>query len=237
MLNILIVDDEQVFLNSLKREIMQFCQDKNIPVKITLEDDPFSVIDDEKFLHNDIMLLDIDMPDISGMQVASQINDKKGNSEKPYIVFVTNKEELVFDALKEQPFSFVRKTHLEDLTPCLLRIHQKLSRPNIYSIKTGRGIYNICVDDIIYLEKKNNYVVFHTQTGLLKERTNIDSKFAGLASYGFLRPQIGYIVNVRYIEEVQKNTVLLSNGKEVPLSKKYRKSIKQDFYEWMVTKR
>lgn len=237
MLNILIVDDEQVFLNSLQREVLKLCKDNNIAVKITLEDDPFTVIDDEKFLHNDIMLLDIDMPDVTGLQVANKINEKKGNSEKPYIIFVTNKDELVFDALREQPLSFVRKTHLEDLTPCLVKIHQKLFEPNIYSIKTGRDIYNISVDDIIYLEKKNNYVLFHTRTGILKERTNIDSKFSDLASYGFLRPQIGYLVNVRYIEDIQKTTVLLSTGKDIPLSKKYIKTIKQDFYEWMVNKR
>ena len=156
MLNILIVDDEQIFLNSLKREIVQLCKDKEISVKITLEDDPISVLDDEKYMHYDVMLLDIDMPDISGIHVASEINKKKGDSEKPYMIFVTNKDELVFDALKEQPFSFVRKSYLEDLTPCLLKIYQKLIEPNIYSIKTGKGIYNISVDDIIYLEKKNN---------------------------------------------------------------------------------
>ncbi len=237
MLNILIVDDEQVFVNSFKQDVKKLCEDNNIKVKITAEDDPLSVIDDEKFLHNDILLLDIDMPDISGMQIASQINEKKGNSDKPYIVFVTNKDELVFDALKVQPFSFVRKSHMEDLTPCLLKIHQKLFEPNVYSIKTGREIYNIYVDDIIYLEKKNNYVLFHTQTGLFKERSNIDSKVSDLTSYGFLRPHIGYLVNARYVEEIRDTVVLLSIGKDVPLSKKYRKSVKHNFYEWMVNRR
>lgn len=236
-MNILIIDDDQIFLNSLKQTVIEVCSKEDIPIKVSTEDDPVCVIEEEKYKHSDIILLDIDMPDVSGIEIASQINDRKGKSEKPVIIFVTNREELVFDALKEQPYSFVRKSHIEDLTACLLKIRDKISSADIYSIKTGRGIDNLFINDIIYLEKKNNYVHFHTEVGTYRERTNIESKLSDLSSYGFLRPQIGYIVNVRYIEEVQKNTVLLSNGKEVPLSKKYRKSIKQDFYEWMVTKR
>lgn len=237
MINILVVDDEQIFLNSLKKEIVQLCKEKNIPVKVTLEDDPVSVVEDEKYQHSDVILLDIDMPDISGIEIASNINDRKGKSEKPFIIFVTNREEFVFDALKEQPYSFVRKSHIEDLTSCLVKIHNKINSVDVYPIKTGRGMDNLYINDIIYLEKKNNYVLFHTEVGIYRERTNIESKLYDLSSYGFLRPQIGYLVNVRYIEEILKSTIMLSTGKDIPLSKKYRKSIKQDFYDWMVSKR
>lgn len=237
MLNILIVDDEQVFLNTLKREILQFFQEKNIPVRISLDDDPISVIEEEKYKHSDIVLLDIDMPDISGIDISSQINDRKGKSDKPFIIFVTNRDDLVFDALKEQPYSFIRKSHIEDLTPCLLKIYEKIATVDVYSIKTGRGIVNIFIKDIIYLEKKNNYVLFHTEAGTYRERTNIESKLLDLSSYGFLRPQIGYLVNVKYIEEILKTTIMLTTGEDIPLSKKYSKSVKQDFYEWMVNRK
>ncbi len=236
-MNILIIDDEHVVLNSLKETVMRVCEKENIPIKVKIEDDPVLVITEEKYKHSDVILLDIDMPDVSGIEIASKINERKGNADKPYIIFVTNKDELVFDALKEQPYSFVRKSHLEDLTVYLRKIQDKISSADVYSIKTGRGIDNLYINDIIYLEKKNNYVLFHTEVGIYKERTNIELKYSDLSSYGFLRPQIGYLVNVRYIERIMKSTIILSTGEDIPLSKKYSKSIKQDFFEWMVNRR
>lgn len=236
-MNILIIDDEHVVLNLLRETVIQLCEKERIPVKVKVEDDPVLAINEEKYKHSDVILLDIDMPDLSGIEIASAINERKGKSDKPYIIFVTNRDELVFDALKEQPYSFVRKSHLEDLNVCLQRIQEKISATDVYSIKTGRGIDNLYIKDIIYLEKKNNYVLFHTEVGVYKERTNIELKYSDLYSYGFLRPQIGYLVNVRYIEKIMKSTIVLTNGVDVPLSKKYSRAIKQDFFEWMVNRR
>ena len=235
-MNVLIIDDEHTVLNLLKETVIQVCEKENIPIKVKIEDDPVSAITDEKYKHSDVILLDIEMPDVSGLEIASKINERKGKADKPYIIFVTNKDELVFDALKEQPYSFVRKSHLEDLTVCLRKIQEKISLADVYSIKTGRGIDNLYINDIIYLEKKNNYVLFHTEIGVYKERTNIESKLLDLSQYGFLRPQIGYLVNVRYIEKITKSTIILSSGEDIPLSKKYSKSIKQDFFEWVVNR-
>ena len=213
-MNILIVDDEQVFLEKIRETVLGICESEGIAVSVKIDDDPVSVIEDDKFSLSD-----------------------KGKSDKPYIIFVTNRDDLVFDALKVQPYSFVRKSHLEDLRACLRKIEERINEPDVYVIKTGRDTVHLFINDIIYLEKKNNYVVFYTIAGVFKERTNIESKFADLKQYGFLRTQIGYLVNVKYIEDITDMNVLLSIGKYVPLSKRYKKTVKQDFYEWMVSKR
>lgn len=234
-MNVLIVDDEQVFLEKIEITVQEICESEGISVSIKTDDDPVSVLEDKEFSTSDVVLLDIEMDDLSGIEIASKINERKGKSDKPYIIFVTNRDDLVFDALKIQPYSFVRKSHLEDLRACLKKINERISEPDVYVIKTGRDTMHLFINDIIYLEKKNNYVVFYTQAGVFKERTNIETKLADLQKYGFLRTQIGYLVNVRYIEEISDMSVLLSVGKYVPLSKKYKKSVKQDFYEWMVS--
>lgn len=235
MMNILIVDDEQVFLKKIEKAVLQICENESIHVNVKVDDDPVSVIEDEKFSLSDVILLDIEMDDLSGIEIASKINELKGKSDKPYIIFVTNRDDLVFDALREQPYSFVRKSHLEDLTACFRKINERISEPDVYAIKTGRDTVHLFINDIIYLEKKNNYVVFYTSTGMFKERTNIESKYGDLHKYGFLRTQIGYLVNVKYIEEITDMSVLLSVGKYIPLSKRYKKIVKQEFYEWMVS--
>ena len=55
----------------------------------------------------DILLLDIDMPEISGLDIAKELAMM---TEKPLLVFVTSHDELVYDSFKFHPFGFVRKS-------------------------------------------------------------------------------------------------------------------------------
>ena len=233
-MNVLLVDDEKTFLTLLKKKIFDFCRKHDISVNVTTTTDPYLLLEDERYKHTDIILLDIDMPNISGIDIASRINSMKGTSDRPYIIFVTNRDGLVFEALKKQPYSFVRKSHLDDIKACLLNIYTKLSREESIHIKSGRTIDRIAVKEIVYVEKEKNYIIFHTERGKYRERTTIDEKAVELLPKGFLRPHIGYLVNVKYIDELLPQSLQMTNGVQIPLSKKYRKEVKQSFYEWMV---
>ena len=231
-MNIIIVDDEKSYLVNLKEFVISACSDNIIQSNISITDDPVSIIDSDQYMHSDVILLDIDMPEISGIELASSINKLKGKSDKPYIIFVTKKEELVFDALREMPFSFVRKSSINDLIPCLIKINQKLISEDTYVIKSGRNTERMLISEIMYIEKKNNYVIFHTEGGEFKERSHITEKISDLSKHGFLRSHIGSLVNARYIDKIQQQSVLLITGQQVPLSKKYKKAFKNDFYHW-----
>ena len=180
----------------------------------------------------DVVLLDIEMPKYSGLDLASKINEQKDGSGKPYIIFVTNRDGLVFDALKQQPFSFVRKSHLEDLEPCFDRLITLCESEVYYPIKSGRDIERIALKDIFYLEKQKNYVIYHTARGTISERTTLDKK-TDLLRNGFLRTHIGYLVNIRCIEVIRTGEISLSDGTIIPLSRKYSEAVRKQFFEWM----
>lgn len=236
LVDIFIVDDDKVYLRILSKIVKEMCEKEKISCNVTTSGQPCLLFDKEKYKHVDVILLDIDMPEESGIETASKINELKGKSDKPYIIFVTNRDGLVFEALKKQPYSFVRKSTIEDLSDCLVKIQEKLDIADTYIIKSGREVDSLFIKDIIYLEKKGNYVIFYTESGDYKERTTIDIKFQDLYEYGFIRPQIGYLVNVSYIDDICDRVVTLTNGVNLPLSKRYRKQVKQYFYDWMVNK-
>ena len=236
-MNVLLVDDEKAFLVTLKNSILKICSEKDIDINITTTTDPYSVLENEHYKHYDAILLDIDMSNISGIDITKKINSLKGTSSKPYIIFVTNRDGLVFDALRTQPYSFVRKSHLRDLKPCLGSIYSKISLENSIYIKSGNKTDRLEIKEIIYIEKEKNYIIFHTQRGEYKERSTIDARAVNLMNRIFLRPHIGYLVNVRFIDELLPDSIRLINGIVIPVTKKYRKEIKQRFYEWVVKMR
>lgn len=230
-MKILIIDDEAVFADELRQFVNKICADDRITSEIKVTDDPeFLLMNGKGF---DVVLLDIEMPKHSGLELAEKLNEQKGDREKPYIIFVTNRDGLVFEALRQQPYSFIRKSHPEELEPCLKRLVKLCGKNDHYSIKTGRDIVRLPLNDIYYLEKQKNYVYFHTARGCFPERTSLDNK-SDLLAKGFLRTHIGYMVNIRHIEKLSSAEICLSDGTSVPLSKKYHDEVRKRFFEWMV---
>lgn len=225
-----IIDDEKAFAERLRSYVLTLFAEKHTAVDVTVTDDPENILYTGKQF--DVILLDIEMPGCSGIDLASKINEQKGGSGKPYIIFVTNRDGLVFDALKQQPFSFVRKSHLEDLEPCFDRLITLCKSEIYYPIKSGRDIERVAMKDIFYLEKQKNYVIYHTARGTISERTTLDKK-TDLLRNGFLRTHIGYLVNIRCIEIIRTGEISLSNGTIIPLSRKYSEAVRKQFFEWM----
>lgn len=236
-MNVLIIDDNKSYLRILKAKVLNICNMYSIPAGVTTTDESKGILNNSLILHNDVILLDIDMPKISGIHLASHINSSKGKSEKPYIVFVSCKDGLVFDALKELPYSFVRKGHEDELEKILVSLYQRIETKDTYIIRNGRHVDTLIIGEIIYLEKKNNYVIFHTASGEYRERTKIEDKCKDLVAYGFIRPQIGYLVNIKYISDILLSSVVLDDGTQIPLSKKYRKNVKDTYFDWMVSRK
>lgn len=233
-MKIAIIDDEQICLNQIEKRVSDLCNHYNLEHKIICYDSPALIVDEEDLSAFDIVLLDIDMPGINGIELARQINKTRWSDTIPYIIFVSAMDHLVFEALAQFPYSFVRKSHLDDIDKCILNIHKMRKASPVYSVKIGRSTKLIELDKTIYLEKQGNYVYFYTTEGVLQERSLIDDKYRDLAQFGFVRPHVGAIVNAQYITDINSNYLRLSNGKEMSISRTYKKDIKVKYQEWLV---
>ena len=158
MLKIAVVDDEIVFVESLINKITAVCEKLNLEFKIDKYSNGFDILENYSKYH--LIFLDIEMPSIDGIATAKRINELKGSAEIPFIVYVTSHDELVFDALKSFPYSFIRKSKIEsDLYECINRINNSFEELHkTIVLHTERKDIPIVIGDIIYLEKIKNYV-------------------------------------------------------------------------------
>ena len=158
MLKIAVVDDEIVFVESLINKITAVCEKLNLKFKIDKYSNGFDILENYSKYH--LIFLDIEMPSIDGIATAKRINELKGSAEIPFIVYVTSHDELVFDALKSFPYSFIRKSKIEsDLYECINRINNSFEELHkTIVLHTERKDIPIVIGDIIYLEKIKNYV-------------------------------------------------------------------------------
>ena len=233
-LNFAIIDDDKVFAQSLYEHITDFCSSETIDCYVTVLEPRQIFTSDTELLDYDVIFLDIEMPQIGGIELAEKINQLKGSKDTPYIVFVTALDNLVFEALQTFPYSFIRKSHISEIDTCIHNLYTKLSSTPTYKIKSGRDIKTLEIKNIIYLEKQGNYTAFFTDSEVFLERSVIDDKQKDLQEYGFLRPHIGYLVNAAHVTDFTGSNLTLSCGKEVSVSRNYKQSFKADFNEWLV---
>lgn len=174
----------------------------------------------------DIIFLDIEMPEINGIELAC--NYRRNDT---IVVFVTNRESLVFDAYNTtDSFGFIRKSNLkEDFARIIKRLNKESFTLANISVKSGTKVIKIKCSDIIYIEKYINNVIIHTQRGVYSERNTLTELEKTLSKFGFVRCHIGYLVNSDYIHLIDNTEIMLINSEKIPLSRRNIKMVKSMF--------
>lgn len=233
-MNIAIIDDEQAFLENFKSDVIKICNNIGIDYNIDTFNNARNIMNIYRNYH--LIFLDIDMPVTDGITALKEMNKAYVKKEFPYVAFVTSKENLVYKALKEFPYTFIRKKDIDTiLEDCICKIYEKINhKKQKYTIKNGRNLVTVFIKDIMYIEKIKNYVWFYTVKGEYKERSTIEETIANLPSQNFVRTHIGGLVNLDYIFEIGQDFVLLDNGKKIVLSKRYYNEVNNKYYESLV---
>ena len=229
-MHLILCDDDNVFLDKLETRIRGLCQKHGIAVEMERYDSSKKMLEGLKDLDTvPVFLIDIDMPEVNGFAVASFL--KKWNREC-CIGFVSNKDELVFQAFAYHPFFFIRKTHLdEELEPQLLELQKKMGVkvPKI-ELQTGRQTVEVALDTIWFVESEKNYLLFYREKDergdAVRARMKIVEAEKELEPHGFVRTHKGYLVNMNYVYRLRENEILLLNGKHVPVSRSYLNQVR-----------
>lgn len=229
-MHLILCDDDNIFLDKLETRIRGLCQKHGIAVEMERYDSSKKMLEGLKDLDTvPVFLIDIDMPEVNGFAVASFL--KKWNREC-CIGFVSNKDELVFQAFAYHPFFFIRKTHLdEELEPQLLELQKKMGVkvPKI-ELQTGRQTVEVALDTIWFVESEKNYLLFYREKDergdAVRARMKIAEAEKELEPHGFVRTHKGYLVNMNYVYRLRENEILLLNGKHVPVSRSYLNQVR-----------
>jgi DNA-binding LytR/AlgR family response regulator len=182
------------------------------------------------------VFVDIEMPAMNGIDLCRKLREL---SKDVYIIFVSNREEFVFKTFEVKPFRFIRKNHWsEDAPPMVNDLINELRQNEELLVPVAElhsdVIHSLDVGHIIYIEVFSRYCHIVSET---KKEFDIQYKLKDmyelLKDYGFLQPHRSFIVNYRYIYRIEKDSVLLTNKKELPLSRSFREQFRNEFFSLM----
>ena len=171
----------------------------------------------------DILILDIDMPDLDGIHVKDYLEKRRLNT---YIVFVTCHQEKVLDAFGLHVYAFLDKNHLDiELKKVISEIveYQK----SIYLVEDKYDSR-----DILYVKAEQGYLMLYLKSGDTRIiRKNLKELEEQLAKADFVRTHRSYMVNMYEIKGAITNTVVVGSD-NIPVSVRMRTRVKEIYQEF-----
>lgn len=224
-----ICDDDAIALASISGAMQQIMVSYGVDCEIHCFSSGKELLNSEVF---DVIFLDIDMPEMDGIDCGKELRKKDVRAE---IVFVSAREDRVFDSFYIRPFAFVRKTHfLTDIADVIGRYlaaasDERLSK--VFLFATHEGSLNVVVFDIEYIEGSNVYQQLYIKGAQkpIEILSRLEKLEKALEPYGFMRIHKGYLVNYSGIRRINKTTLITLSGKELPISRRCARKIKDDY--------
>lgn len=224
-----ICDDEERAVLLHEKIVRECLQSLGIGYEITTYTQSRNLlgdIADDGFFY-DLILLDIEMPGIGGMELPLRIKDFLPNVR---IIFVTSHTEYAIDAFELSIFRYVPKNNLESkLTAAVADAARlvELEAGQEYTIRTASRMEKIPWRDIYYIQRDGKNASIVSAAGISKVRKSLQQVFDELNSPEFLFIDRGCIVNIIHIMKISQGMAVLKNGESLPISRSHLQEVKE----------
>ena len=235
MFIIAICDDEQLYLDKTRDMLEQYIAAHNIGITVEDFSNSSELLDRiEDGERHDIYLLDIYMPGISGMSVATELRSKGVRSP---IIFLTSSTEHAVEAFGVDATHYLLKPYTQqNFFSAMDKAIQNISTHAEDSIvlKIGGEYQNVLVGHILYCEAASNYQRLWMKDGSeLLVRMTTSELYDILEGFGcFRRCGRAYILNLNHVTKVTASSAVLENGVEVLLPRSAVSGLRSAFFDY-----
>ena len=224
MINIGICEDELHYRVNIKDMLGDILSTYSINYKI------YEFSSGEELLSNypkdlDILIMDIQMKIINGMDTARKIREFDQNLE---IIFMTSFSEFMQEGYEVKAYRYILKPISErkisrNILHCINEIMKK--KNNYLTINVKNYVDRIKIDSIVYIETDRPNILIYTNDNKYTTKMSISKIDKILREHGFFRCHNSYIVNLKLVESMNSNTLKIGE-KYIPISKYRVKELK-----------
>ncbi len=206
-MNIAICDDDSTIVATVRRMIERFLKDLKFDHEIYVFKSGGELL--RRNAKYDMAFLDIEMPGISGLEVARRLKQKN-----PYTItiFITSYQHYLDDALMLHPFGYISKPidrqRFHKVLKKALDSYLRESKP--LRVKSNDEISKVNTGEIVYAAIEQRKVHLHTVDRDIETNEPLEYWKEKLCGESFCQVHQSYIVNLNYVQKITKNTAILS---------------------------
>lgn len=233
LIRIGICDDDILMADCIKNIVTEYFNCKQIEAELILYHSGIEVI--EKSHKLDLIFLDIEMPELDGMQVARYLYEKCKSSYdyNTRIVFLTSHNEVVRKAFQVEAFRFLIKDNFEsELEECLDAFCRDVSLDVVFQLEKDNVMISVKQRDILYIKTTHNGSEIWGVKEVFNSSLSLNSWMAQLDSKIFIRTHKNTIVNLAHINYID-DYVYMYTGEKVEYSRRNHKELQRRFNQYI----
>lgn len=232
-MTVYICDDNWEQMNTLRQSL------EGISEGIAVEafDSPTALLTRLEELQNqgknmpELLLLDIQMPEEDGIQIGKKIREL---APELCLVFVTAHAEYAVQGYEARAFRYLLKPVTEeDLQKLFGEMKAEANKMKKILVRTRQGERQLLLREIFYISAEDKYSVIYTREGHFISDTSLTDYEVRLADWGFFRIHRKYLLNLYVQKGMERGKILLTNGEELPISKRRLKAYQDYLFQCM----
>ena len=230
VLRVGVCDDEKVICSEMNKHITFYSEQRKISVETKYYQSGIELIENKDIADLDILFLDIDMPQLDGIETAYRLNKFIKNCK---IVMLTSKTERFKEAFKIGAFRFVTKPiEQREVFDAIDDVRDRMiGNKELTLLRDGKN-YIIQQKDILYvmMDKTSAYIFtekhdFRSGDPLSWWEQELDERI-------FVRCHKSYIVNLSKIADIEKRMIRLVGGEKIPVARRRKEELELRFMKY-----
>lgn len=227
MIRIALCDDDLPFLQHLHQAAGQWFADHQIPFSCTDFSSAKLLLDSLQTIRFDLFFLDIEMPEMDGMQLAKQIRETLPDS---VILFLTSHDEFAPDGYRVQALRYLSKqTWKKYLNEALSAAMAQLEKQESGSLAVSHygNLQRIPYREILYIRHIARYCQIVTRAGkTIQDERGIKKLFEIIGDERFIFIDRGAFINLDYIQRIENDQAVMTNNDSLPISRRLLPQVK-----------
>lgn len=184
----------------------------------------------------DLYLLDVLMPEQNGIELGLALRQRDSEA---VIIYLTASADFAVDAFLTRAYHYLLKPLSREslfgvLDEAIVHLNR---RDTALSLKTKTGLQRLSLGSIVYAELVGRCISYHLRDGSQVMGLTLRCPFrqgaqALLADRRFVQCGASFVVNLAYVEKLERTTLLLSTGQSLPLSRYYYTAVKNRWLDY-----
>lgn len=229
MIKIAICEDEKEQQELLKTYINQIFEALYIKYKLEIFNSGEELLENYQN-DTDVLLLDIQMGQINGMDTARKI---RSIDDKVEIIFITSLIEYALEGYEVRAYRYlIKPVKYENLKENIRNCIKEIDIKNKYIIVKEQGNQiKLDINEITYVEVQKETITIHTLNEVYKTNGTMINIEKDIDCDRFFRCHKSFLVNLEHIKSIKQYTAILENSEEVPVSRYRFKDTKDKFFD------